>query len=344
MPGLLVTLGFAVVSFATWWLLRGTWLKFSALLWAFIYSMAAANLLPSLFEGKFKTGVEFASTNLLRYSIALLGLTFSAAVWIKLGGAGLATVLINLALVFTIGILFCKYVLKLDSALSLLVATGTSICGATAIAAAGPALRAKAEEMGLSVAVVTLFGLIAMFAYPLLYYGPLAGWFNSNPLAYGMWAGTGIHETAQVIAAASQVDTSLSIASSAKFIRIFMIGPMVFISLSVLRRRSRTEEGGRTGMAVPWFALFFVIFSMVHLALESLPIRAYWLSFNTSYLTPAVTFLLAWSFAAIGLKVKFSAIRAVGLKAFLGGMTVAAVAGGTSLLLVKFLWMPANGP
>jgi uncharacterized integral membrane protein (TIGR00698 family) len=233
--------------------------------------------------------------------------------------------------------------LKQDSALALLVAVGTSICGASAIAAVGPALRAKAEEMGLSLAVVTLFGLIAMFAYPLMFGGLLSGWLGNNPLAYGMWVGTGIHETAQVIAASSQVDNAVSIASSAKFIRIFMIGPMVFVSLFIFRRLSTIKETGQIKIAIPWFAVFFVLFSLIHLGLESLPIRPYWLSINATYLTPAVIFLLAWSFAAIGLKVKASAIRAVGLKAFLGGMGVAIVAGITSLLLVKFLWMPLNG-
>lgn len=326
-PGLLVTLVFAVVSFITWWFLKGTWLKFSALLWAFIYSIIVVNLRPGLFDGKFRAGFEFSSTNLLRWSIALLGLTM---------------VLINLALVFSFGIVFCKYVLKLDNDLSLLISVGTSICGASAIAAVGPALKAKAEEMGLSVAVITLFGLLAMFLYPLLFAGPLADWLANNHLAYGMWVETGIHETAQVIAAASQVDNALSIASSAKFIRIFSIGPMVFISLFLFYRFSRASESGRTKMTVPWFALSFSLFSLIHLGLESLPVRDQWLSLNSAYLSPAITFLLAWSFATVGLQVKISSIRAVGLKAFLGGMTVAIFAGVVSLLLVKFLWLPLS--
>ena len=62
-----------MVSFITWWLLKGTWLKFSALLWAFIYSIIVVNLRPALFDGKFQAGIEFSSTKLLRWSIALLG-------------------------------------------------------------------------------------------------------------------------------------------------------------------------------------------------------------------------------------------------------------------------------
>jgi uncharacterized integral membrane protein (TIGR00698 family) len=341
-PGLLIGLVIAIVSFITWWLLKGTWLKFSALLWAFIYSIIAVNLFPVLSEGRFKPGVDFSSSRLLRWSIALLGLTISASVWVKLGGIGISIVLINLIIVFLFGIVFCKYVLRIDNALSILVAVGTSICGASAIAAVGPAIKAKAEEMGLSVAVITLFGLIAMLTYPLLFNGPLVGWLGNNPLAYGLWAGTGIHETAQVVAAASQIENALSIATSAKFIRIFMIGPMVFVSLWIFRYFSRSGGASQVKMSVPWFAVVFVLLSLVHLGLESLPIRGLWLKINGTYYTPFVTFLLAWAFASIGLKVKASTIFNMGAKAFLGGIAVAVFAGVTSLLLVKFLWLPLN--
>jgi uncharacterized integral membrane protein (TIGR00698 family) len=220
---------------------------------------------------------------------------------------------------------------------------GTSICGASAIAAVGPAVRAKAEQMGLAVAAITLFGLIAMFAYPFLFNSVLSGWLGNNPLAYGMWVGTGVHETAQVIAAGSQVDGAVSIATSAKFIRIFMIGPMVIVSLLVFSKFVGAEKKEKIKITIPWFAVFFIIFTLVNLGLSSLPFRDIWISVNNTYLSPIVTFLLAWSFAGIGLKVKFSTIRFIGLKAFMGGIAVAIVAGVTSLLLVKFLWMPLSG-
>jgi uncharacterized integral membrane protein (TIGR00698 family) len=343
MPGMLITFFIALISFITWWLLKSSWLKFSALLWAFIYSLIAINVKPALFEKQSRPGIEFASSRLLRWSIAALGLTVSASVWVQLGGAGLAMVLINLAIVFSLGLLFCKYVLKMDDALTILISVGTSICGASAIAAVGPAVRAKAEQMGLAVAAITLFGLIAMFAYPFLFNSVLSGWLGNNPLAYGMWVGTGVHETAQVIAAGSQVDGAVSIATSAKFIRIFMIGPMVIVSLLVFSKFVGAEKKEKIKITIPWFAVFFIIFTLVNLGLSSLPFRDIWISVNNTYLSPIVTFLLAWSFAGIGLKVKFSTIRFIGLKAFMGGIAVAIVAGVTSLLLVKFLWMPLSG-
>jgi uncharacterized integral membrane protein (TIGR00698 family) len=203
-------------------------------------------------------------------------------------------------------------------------------------------LRARAEEMGLAVATITLFGLAAMFAYPILFEGILNNWLGNSSYAYGMWAGTGIHETAQVIAAASQVDGAVSIASSAKFIRIFMIGPMVLVSAFLFQRMSKMQTSGKIKVAIPWFAFIFICFSLVNYGLNNLPIRNDWASFNSDYLTPAVTILLAWSFAGIGMKVKIATLRSLGLKAFLGGLVVAVLAGITSILLVKYIWLPFN--
>ena len=343
LPGLSVALALAIISFTTWWLLQDTWLKFSVLLWAFIYSIIASNLIPALSLDKFKAGIEFSSTRLLRWSIALFGLTFSASLWLKLGIWGVVVVLINLVIAFTFGMVFCRYVLKMNDTLSILLSIGTCICGASAIAATGPALRAKAEEIGLSLAVITLFGLIAMFAYPALFNGPLGAWLNTNPLAFGMWSGIGIHETAQVIAAASQVNGASAVAISGKLIRIFMIGPMVFVSFLLFRQFSKKSESEYMNLAVPWFAVAFIAFTLIHLGLESSGISNGWAAFNAVFLKPAVTFLLAWSFAGVGLKVKIASIKAIGLKAFLGGLAVALFASISGLLLVKFIWMPVAG-
>lgn len=339
---MLAPLVFASISYLTWLILKDTALKFSPLLWAFLFSIIAANAFPAVSTGKFKDGIDFTSSRVLRWSIALLGLTISASVWVKLGPAGLLTTLLNLLIVFTLGILICKYVVKMDDALSILIAAGTAICGASAIAAVGPAIKAKGEAMGLALAAVTLFGLAAMVTYPLLYNGPVGQWLGNSPAAFGMWTGTGIHDTAQVIAAASQVDQALSFATSAKFIRIFMIGPIILISLFLYRRFSRKEESSVVKFAVPWFAVFFVLFTIVHLAMESSAIKVSWLSFNEIYLKPSIMFLLTWAFAAIGLKVKISTIRVMGAKAFAGGVAVAVLAGVISLLLVKFVWIPLS--
>jgi len=93
LPGLLVTLIIAGLAFLTWLLLKGTFLKFSALLWSFVFSIVIINIKPSFFEGKCRLGIELSATRLLRGSIAALGLTVNATVWLNVGGIGISMVL-----------------------------------------------------------------------------------------------------------------------------------------------------------------------------------------------------------------------------------------------------------
>ncbi|MBI2916875.1 MAG: putative sulfate exporter family transporter [Chloroflexi bacterium] len=338
LPGATLTLAVAVVSFGAWQALDGTLLNVSALLWAFLFSIVLSNTVPGLTSGRFVTGVNWSSFRLLRVAIALLGLTISASVWTKLGGIGVLAVLLNLGVAFVLGSLFCRYVLKMRAPLALLIGAGTGICGASAIAATGPALKARAEEMGASVAVITLFGLLAMIGYPVLFQGALGPWLSHSAAAFGMWAGMGIHETAQVLAASSQVDGALDVAMVAKSIRIFMIGPVVFASLFLFQRLSRAKgDETKQQVDIPWFALAFVILTVVHWILQT--ITPDWKALNSDYLKPTITFLLAWAFAGVGLKVKLLSIRQIGLKAFVGGLVVALMGGFSALLITKYLWL-----
>ena len=338
--GLAVTFIIAIISFITWWLLKATVLNFSALLWSFVYSIVLTNMFRGLSSGKYEKGVNFAATKLLRFSIAILGITISAAVWLKLGLVGIICVLIVIFFAFFFGLYFCRYILKMELPLSILIGAGTCNCGATAIAATGPAIKAKSEEMGMAVATVTIFGLIAMFIYPLLFQGPLYDWLDKNVLAYGMWVGMGVHETAQVIAAADQVEGSLSIAMMAKSIRIFMIGPMVLLSVLMFGALKEKVPGAkRVKIAVPWFAVWFIILSFVCALLESSNFSKQWVYYSNTYLKPLITFLLAWAFAGVGFKVKWHDLAKVGLKSFIGGLVAALVVGVLALILTKYVWL-----
>lgn len=338
--GLIITFIVAVLSFLTWWFLKSTVVNFSALLWAFVYSIIITNLLPNLSSGKYIKGINFASSKLLRFSIAILGITVSAAVWLKLGIIGIICTLIVIFFAFFFGLYFCRYILKMDLPLSILIGVGTCNCGATAIAATGPAIEAKSEEMGMAVATITIFGLIAMFLYPILFQGPLYDWLNKNVLAYGMWAGMGIHETAQVIAAADQVEGSLSIAMMAKSIRIFMIGPMVLFSVIMFRLlKVKTLDSKKVKMPIPWFAVWFIILSFVDAFIESSSVGNRWTILNNIYIKPVITFLLAWAFAGVGFKVKWNDLAKVGLKSFIGGLVAALVVGILALLLTRYVWL-----
>ena len=328
----------AGLAFALWWVTKSR-VSISPLLWAFVLSILTTNLIPV--RETYQPGIGFASSTLLKTAVACLGILVSAAVWWRLGGLGLGITLANLLFTAIAGLVVCRYLLKLGEGASVLIAVGTSICGASAIAATAPAIGAKDEETGVALAVVTLFGLVAMFLYPYLFsFTGLGAWLSHDVGAFGLWSGIGIHETAQVIACSSQVDGALEMAMLAKSIRIFMIGPMVILAVLHLKRRGRSLQ--RQRLSVPWFALAFILLTLVHAGLESIFGEA-WTSFSKDVLKPPISFLLTWAFAAVGFKVKFRQLARIGAKAFVGGLFMAALSGGTALLLTKYLWCALSG-
>jgi uncharacterized integral membrane protein (TIGR00698 family) len=337
-PGLLMCLLVATVSYLSNLYVYN---RISALLWAFLYSIVAVNLVPP--SPATLKGANYAASTLLRFSIALLGLTISALAWVHMGLAGLLQVLIVIAFAMLSGLYLGK-AMGLSDRLATLIAAGTGICGATAIAATGPAIEATDEEMGMAVACVTLFGLAAMVLYPFLFTHTVVGdWLHHSPIAAGVWCGTAIHETAQVVGAAAQIgDEALAMGMVTKSVRIFSIAPVVVILSAAFHRRRGT--GKAQGKAIPIFALCFVAFTLVNSALLAVPAtKLVWGPFVKGYVIPAVTFLLAVSFAGVGAKVRFRSFATLGFKAFATGFAVAVLTAILALVLVVVMYMPANG-
>jgi len=334
--GMCLSLAAAGGAFLLWWFTK-RWVPISPLMWSFIFGIVWGNVFA--IPQSYGPGIDFAASRLLKGAVALLGILVSAMAWTRLGGIGLACVLANLFLTFVLGLVLCRYVFRLERRMGLLVAIGTAICGASAIAVTAPAIEAKSEEVGVSLAVVTLFGLAAMFSYPWLFQATALGPFlNHSVGAFGMWTGMGIHETAQVVAGAEQVNGALDMAMLAKSIRIFMIGPMVLL-VSFLFRRADPSAGIRSrSLVIPWFAVVFIVLSLVNMGLE-LVFRDVWTSFAQSFLSPPIKFLLAWAFAAVGLKVRFREIAKLGLRTFAFGLTTAVLSSAMALMLVRFAWL-----
>jgi len=337
LPGLLLSGIIGTIAYVGWHFTRSS-LQVSSLLWAFVISFALGNLVK--LSPRFQTGIRFTSSKLLRVAVGMLGLAVSAAAWWKLGGAGIAVVMANLIITLLVGYIICRILLGMTLQQSMLIMTGTAICGASAIAATAPAVDANEQDTALALAVVTLFGLAAMVLYPLLYeFTPVGHWLANDPLAFGLWSGTGIHETAQVVASGSQIEGALEMATLAKSVRIFMIGPVVLLCAVLCRRgQSSGETSATRAIRWPWFALAFVAFTFAHMGLEHW-LGDSWVSFAKGTIKPIVKFLLTSAFAAIGLRVRVADLRAIGAKAFAAGLLVATTAGVTAFLLTKLLWV-----
>ena len=298
-PGILLCIAIATISFISWMIYK----PISALMWAFVYSIIITNLfkLPQ----RFNAGINFCSTDLIRGAIASLGIVTSALIWAQVG----VGVLNSLAIVFFgffSGILICRK-FNLSNTLSTLIGIGTCICGASAIAATGPAIKAKEEEIGMALATITIFGLLAMFIYPILYTATFVGdLLLHNPNVYAIWCGSGIHETAQVIAAAGAVSQrTIGAALLVKSIRIFMIGPMIFIAIYVLNKlESKKIDKNALKTYLPVYGIIFIINSIFCAMLDAFSPELLRMGFDWPIIknvlsTTILPFLLASSFFSL---------------------------------------------
>ena len=313
--------------------------RVSPLLWAFIYSILIANLVT--LRSAFNSGINFCSTGLLRFAIVVFGLTISITTWTSLGLIGLLQVVLVVAFGLSFGVWIGR-LMGLEETMAILIAVGTSICGASAIAATGPVVKAKNEEMGVAIACITLFGLIAMVAYPFIFlFTGLGDWLNHSQVAFGVWAGTGIHETAQVVAAATQVGKEAAdMAVVTKSVRIFMIAPVILLATLLFTHTKNKSDTQTVRSGVPLFAVAFVVATLLNSALLSVPItNLLWSSIAASFVKPGSAFLLATAFAGVGFKVKYRAISIIGLKAFVVGLAVALATSIVAFLLVIFLYI-----
>jgi len=338
-PGVAYCIIVALVSFIIW----GFYKQVSALMWAFIISIVIANVIG--FRSWMKTGVGFCSGQLLRLGVAVLGFVTSALIWTSVGvGVVAAFVVIVAALGLS---LWLGSRLGLGHRLASLIGVGTAICGASAIAALTPAIGAKEEESGLAVAGITLFGLVSMFLYPFLFLNtPVNGLLGGNLNAYSIWVGAGIHETAQVIAAAGAVNASaVQAAMLIKSVRIFMIGPVVFL-LSWYCSTCEKGVGSKKNFVVPLFAVAFTIGTLVCAFLDVkvaslLSVGINWLAIKAYISGTVLPFTFAIAFAGVGSKVSFKSIAALGAKPILVAATVAVTAGVlafiTAVLLLPYI-------
>jgi uncharacterized integral membrane protein (TIGR00698 family) len=195
-------------------------------------------------------------------------------------------------------------VFGLDKQTAMLIGAGSSICGAAAVLATEPVVRGQAHKVSVAVATVVIFGTLGMFVYPLMY-----PYLHLSETAYGLFAGSTIHEVAQVVVAGRAVsEQAASSAVIEKMLRVMMLAPF----LVILSSRIGSEGAGTTKgrITIPWFALLFVGASGLH-SLHLLPAGL------VSAIVQADTVLLAMAMGALGLRTHAGAIHHAGIKPIL---------------------------
>jgi uncharacterized integral membrane protein (TIGR00698 family) len=327
LPGLALTL---VLATAAWWLHKVPQVSaISTLMLAILLGMIVRNTFGV--QAAWQPGIRFSMRRLLRLAIMLLGFQLSMhQIW-QVGGLGFLIVLATLVSTFLFTLWLGKQ-LGVSRKLTELIASGTSICGASAVVATNTVTEGSDEDVAYAIAVITAFGTASVLLYP------LAGSFLGMPAsAYGLWTGSSIHEIAQVIAAAFQGGTvSAQYGAISKLSRVMLLAPVVFTMGMVATRRrcaaGDTQNNQQSKTPVPWFLLGFLAMILVN---SSGLLSAAW----TARLVMVNQFLLALALAAMGLETSVRKLRSAGLKPFLLGSGAWCFISILSLSLIRiFYW------
>jgi uncharacterized integral membrane protein (TIGR00698 family) len=297
-PGLALTVAIAALAYA---IRRVPGVDtFSPMILAILLGILFHNLFGT--PARARAGVVFSLRRILRLAIILLGLQLTASQVVEVGGTGIAIIVATLAATFTLAKAMGR-VLGVERGLAELIAAGTSVCGASAVIATNTVTRGSDEDVAYAVACVTVFGTFSMFLYPTL--GTLL---QLDMHRYGLWAGSSIHEIAQVVAAAFQHGREAGESGTiAKLSRVMLLAPLV-MTLGIVAARGGRHGAKADGKApMPWFVLGFI--AMIGLnSLEIVPAEA------THAVTPVTTFLLTVALAAMGLETDIRKLRAKGVR------------------------------
>lgn len=225
----------------------------SPLMFAIVLGVVVANV--GLYRPALRPGVTWATKKLLRLGVVLLGLQLAVPDVLRLGWQTLVVVLVTVLATF-FGTQWLGRRFGMTPAGALLTATGLSVCGASAVAAMDEVAHGSEEETATAVALVTIFGSLAIVVLPLLRL-PL----HLPMETFGEWSGASVHEVAQVVATAGAAGpAAVGPAVLVKLSRVVLLAPMVIFAGVVRRRRARTapEAAGKLPPLVPLFVIGFL--------------------------------------------------------------------------------------
>jgi len=294
---------------------------FSALTVAILAGMIVGNAVEPKIWQHCDGGVLFAKQYLLRLGIILYGFRLTFSQIAEVGVSGIMIDILTLSSTFLLACVIGQKVFGLDRQTSWLIGAGSSICGAAAILATEPVIKAEPSKVTVAVATVVIFGTLAIFLYPMMY-PLLAHWFS--PDSYGIFIGSTMHEVAQVVAAGHAISPEAENAAViAKMLRVMMLAPFLIFLAARVKQLAPAGSAQTGKITIPWFAVLFILVAV----------------FNSFHLLPGAlvqalitldTVLLAMAMAALGLTTHVSALKKAGAKPLV-------------MALILFIWLIVGG-
>lgn len=271
-----------------------------------------AGMIITLFvkdKSPFAKGITFVSKKILQWAVILLGFGLNLSVVLQTGAQALPIIVSTISASLIIAFVLCR-LLKIPGKTATLVGVGSSICGGSAIAATAPVISADDEEVAQAISVIFFFNVLAALIFP--YFGTFIGFSQTDPNAFGIFAGTAVNDTSSVTACASTWDNlyglgsaTLDKAVTVKLTRTLAIIPITLcLALWNARKAKKSEGNGENARNAfnlkkifPFFILYFVLASLITTVATSV------FGVNAAIFKPVKElskFFIIWAMAAIG--------------------------------------------
>jgi uncharacterized integral membrane protein (TIGR00698 family) len=268
-----------------------------------------------------RPGIAFGGSRVLQLAVVLLGSALSLREVAHVGADSLPVMLGTLAVCLAAAYLLGR-ALGVGRDLRTLIGVGTGICGASAIAAVSPVIRARGSDVAYAISTIFLFNILAVLAFP-----PLGHLLGLDQHAFGLFAGTAVNDTSSVVAAATTYGhAATDYAVVVKLTRTLMIIPICLALAALSGARGSGPWWRRATRLVPWFLVGFVLVAALNSA-GLIPAAVH------APLRAAATFLITVALTAIGLSTDLGGLRRAGMRPLLLGFALWLAVGTSSLLL-----------
>lgn len=268
-------------------------------------------------------GSKFSESDLLAYSIVLLGGTLNFNTILKLGVSGVGFIVIQMAITIAAAILIGKR-LGFSENFRLLMASGNAVCGSSAIASTAPVIGADDKDKGITITIVNVIGTILMLLLPVI--ANLA--FSLDTLKTSAMIGGVLQSVGQVIASGSLVNEEVKdLATIFKIVRIIFL-VIVVLLLANMKKKSQGETHGDAKAKIPWYVMgFFIACTLYSLGVIPQSVSKLFKTVSSNFEIIAL--------AGIGMRVKFKDLVTQGPKASMYGLLIATVQIISAFLLIN---------
>ena len=300
------------------------------LLGASIIALFMGTIINSFFHPAWiKPALKFTSKRILKTAIILLGASLSVGTIMSVGKMTFFVMIFTFAMCFGGGY-FVRKLFGLNWKLGNLISAGTGICGGSAIAAIAPVIDAEDKDIAFAMSSTFLFDMVMIALYPLM--GKALG---MSDIAYGIWAGTSVNDTASVVASGYAFsEVAGDFATMVKLTRTIAIIPTVlvfaYIGTKMKQKELKATSGGQKVnivKIVPWFITGFLALAIIN-SIGWIPVEI------SGVIKGASKFLMVTALAAIGLGTSITDFKKAGLRPMFYGITIDTLVTLTALVVI----------